>query len=302
MDGDTITLVTATSGTYDTPNAGSGKTVTATGLSVGGASNGAATVYGYGLSSTSASAAIGTITPAPVSAVTQNPISLNGSRTYDGTADVAASIFTLSGLVSGQDLTLTGVGTVADKNVGVNKPVSLGSLALGNGNTGLASNYTFVGGTYVATITPATLSVAANNLSKPFAGSDPLLTFSTSGLMVGDSVAAVLSGNLVRSPGETTGLYGIGQGTLTGVSGNYSLAFTPGSFRIVPRVQSSPVSSEGPNGSDVDAAVLGSVAASTVKMWEPATERTAAQQEHRRTMAVSVVDDGMRLPEGLAAY
>ncbi len=88
-----------------------------------------------------------------ISAVTLNAISLNGTRVYDGTANVAAGIFTLSGLVSGQDLTLTGSGTVADKNVGVNKPVTLGTLTLGNGTNGLASNYTFTGGTQLATIT-----------------------------------------------------------------------------------------------------------------------------------------------------
>jgi len=79
-------------------------------------------------------------------------ISLSGTRAYDGTAIVDHSIFTLSGLVGGQTLALNGAGTVADKNVGVNKPVTLGTLALSDG-TGLASNYTFTGGTQTATIT-----------------------------------------------------------------------------------------------------------------------------------------------------
>ncbi len=84
-------------------------------------------------------------------------VSMSGTRVYDGTADVAASIFKLSGLMPGETLTLSGTGTVADKNVGVDKPVTLGTLTLGNG-TGLASNYTFTGGTQVATITAATIS------------------------------------------------------------------------------------------------------------------------------------------------
>jgi hypothetical protein len=53
-------------------------------------------------------------------------------------------------------LVLTGAGSVADKNVGANKPVTLGTLALGNSagtGGGLASNYTFAGGTHTATIT-----------------------------------------------------------------------------------------------------------------------------------------------------
>lgn len=88
-------------------------------------------------------------------------LSMNGTRAYDGSVDVSASIFTLSGLVGGQSLTLTGSGTVADKNAGINKTVTLGSLSLGNGTGGLASNYTFTGGTQTATIRGAPLNFSA---------------------------------------------------------------------------------------------------------------------------------------------
>src|SRR6185436_11642122 len=81
----------------------------------------------------------------------------SGERFYDGTNIVNANIFTLSGLVNGETLTLTGSGTLADKSAGVNRPVSLGTLTLGNG-TGSASNYTFDGGTFIATIVPLTIT------------------------------------------------------------------------------------------------------------------------------------------------
>ena len=83
-------------------------------------------------------------------------VNISGTRVYDGSANVAAAIFTLSGLVSGESLSLSGLGTVADKNVGVDKAVSVGSLALGDGagaGAGLARNYTLTGGDLKATIT-----------------------------------------------------------------------------------------------------------------------------------------------------
>jgi hypothetical protein len=98
-------------------------------------------------------------------------INLSGSRVYDGTNIVNANIFSLSGLLGGQDLNLTGQGTMADKHVGVDKPVSLGTLALGNGNNGLAANYTLVNGTHKATITPASVTVSTNSVSKTYDGS-----------------------------------------------------------------------------------------------------------------------------------
>ena len=64
LDGDSVTLNNPASGSYDTKNVGTGKTVTATGISIAGASNGAVTVFGYQLASNSAAAAIGTINAA----------------------------------------------------------------------------------------------------------------------------------------------------------------------------------------------------------------------------------------------
>jgi filamentous hemagglutinin family protein len=141
-------------GRLDDPNVGSGKLVTASGVKVSGVvsyvGDSQIPVYGYRATATGN---IGEVTPAQLI----SSIDLFGSRVYDGTNIVNANIFSLSGLVNGETLGLTGSGTVADKNVGANKPVSLGSLALADG-TGLASNYTFSGGTQVATITPAAIT------------------------------------------------------------------------------------------------------------------------------------------------
>src|SRR5690606_28084002 len=69
-------------------------------------------------------------------------ISLSGQREYDGSVDLAAEIFTLNTLAGNERLVLTGVGTMADKNVG-SRTASVDTLVVGDGeNGGLASNYT----------------------------------------------------------------------------------------------------------------------------------------------------------------
>ena len=61
-------------------------------------------------------------------------MNITGSRQYDGTKTVNSSDLNLTNLVSGETVSLTGAGTVSDENVGANKTVTQGSLAL----TGLA--------------------------------------------------------------------------------------------------------------------------------------------------------------------
>jgi len=74
--------------------------------------------------------------------ITPRPIVLNSTRLYDGTTNADASLFTVNTGIAGQALTLTGSGVLDGKDVGVQNFNSLGTLALGNGTGGLASNYT----------------------------------------------------------------------------------------------------------------------------------------------------------------
>ncbi len=215
IDGDTLSAGAASGGTgsLSDPNVGTGKLVTASNVNVAGlvGGNGIATVYGYQIRGL-----IGEVTQVPVTPViTINSISMNGSRVYDGTNIVNADIFSLSGLVGGETLTLSGSGTVADKNVGVNKPVSLGSLTLGDG-TGSASNYTFSGGSQVATITRAPVTASGITASsKVYDGTTVAAVTGGSllGVVSGDSLALSLgAGNFndknvgIAKPVTVTGL------------------------------------------------------------------------------------------------
>ena len=209
IDGDVqpTTISIGATGTLADPSVGTGKQVTA---SVTGVTSSAATgsvpVYGYRIRGN-----IGEVTPAHVI----SSISLSGSRVYDGSNVVNADIFSLSGLVTGETLTLSGSGTVADKNVGVNKPVSLGSLTLGDG-TGSASNYTFSGGSQVATITRAPVTASGITASsKVYDGTTVAAVTGGSllGVVSGDSLALSLgAGNFndknvgIAKPVTVTGL------------------------------------------------------------------------------------------------
>ncbi len=193
IDGDTGGIISATTGTLANPNAGSGILVSANSPTLSGVFGGGGTypVYGYGAS---ASGPIGQVTALAVSTT----VNLTGSRVYDGTNVVDASIFSIGGLIGSETLTLSGSGTVPDKNVGTNKPVTLGSLTLGDG-TGLASNYTFSGGLHIAAITP-----------RPLAGVDGLSAYDK---VYDGSPAATLS---------------IGMASLSGVLGADSVTLTGG--------------------------------------------------------------------------
>ena len=225
-----ITSTSATlsgTGTLDTPDVGSRKLVTAdqSGVKLGPLDTSVGIkLHGLLLETVNPlSGSIGTVNRAIAS------ISLAGSRPYDGTNIVNASIFSLSGLVNGETLSLSGAGTISDKKVGTNKLVSLGSLALGDA-TGFASNYTLSGGTYRATITPVSLSgvtgiTAAN---KVYDGTTraTLSGGTLSGVILGDSVAlGPLSGTFIDKKVETGKLVNINAPVLTGSdAGNYTFA------------------------------------------------------------------------------
>lgn len=99
-------------------------------------------------------------------------INLTGTRVYDSTRNVDASVFGVLQGVNNETLGLTGGGTLSSKNVGKQGSfANLGSLVLANGgNGGLASNYTLAGGVDWVTVTPATLSASFSAFDKIYDG------------------------------------------------------------------------------------------------------------------------------------
>ncbi|OCJ00564.1 filamentous hemagglutinin [Rhizobium sp. AC27/96] len=251
--GDTLALYAGFSGAFSDQNAGSGKTVNISGLSLLGADAG-----NYTLASNVATA---------TADIGQRVISLSGSRTYNGSSNLAASIFQLSNLVTGETLSLSGIGRMADKNVGTAKNVNLGTLTLGNGTGGgLASNYTLSGGTYTADITRAVISSVTGITAsgKTYDGS-AIATLNTSGaifngmvsgdsLTAGGSTGAFADAN--AGSGKTVNITGLSLGGAD--AGNYSLASSTAATTadIGQRVISLSGSRTYDGSSDVDASIF----------------------------------------------
>ena len=237
IDGDTIALGNATAGTYDTKNVGAGKLVSVAGLTLTGASNGAATVYGYQLAGTAASANIGTITPAGLT-VTAN----NQARFYGDTLVLAGTEFTPAGLQNFETIgsvTLASAGTAAAAHV-VGGPYPIAASAA-TGGSFTASNYTitYVNGTL--TVNPAPLTVTANNQLKSygtpftFAGTE----FTPSGLKNGEAIGSVTLTSAGAPPTASVagGPYSIVASAATGgtfTASDYAINYVNGTFTVNP--------------------------------------------------------------------
>ncbi|UAY74303.1 YDG domain-containing protein [Pseudoxanthomonas sp. X-1] len=163
IDGDTV-VVSGTAASYDSKNAGNGKAVTVTGLSIDQASNGAVRVYGYDVASTSASANIGTIN--------QKTIQLGAGsvqdKVYDGTTTASLGTATLSGVIGGDDVAFAGASgaSFVDKRAGTGKQVTVSGITLGGNDAG---NY-LVDSTAYADIAKRTLTVAVDVAGKVYDG------------------------------------------------------------------------------------------------------------------------------------
>ena len=92
--------------------------------------------------------------------IAKRAVIASGSRLYDATSTASTSdLSTIAGTVGNETLTLNGSGTLGDANVGPNKSITLGSLALADGsNGGLSKNYSLSSGTLTVGKRPITLS------------------------------------------------------------------------------------------------------------------------------------------------
>ncbi|MHB8286055.1 MAG: beta strand repeat-containing protein, partial [Caulobacteraceae bacterium] len=213
--GDAVALNDPATGAYDSKDVGVGKTVSVTGLGLTGADAG-----DYVLAANTTSASIGVITPAALTLT-----AAANSKTYDGGMSAAATPVA-TGLM-GSD-TVTATEAYSDKNAGSGKTLSITGYTVADGAGGadyIVSTLSSAAGV----ITPAALTISANNIAKLVSAPDPALTYTvTSGaLLAGDTA----TGALDRQTGAAPGVYAILQGTLT-VGANYQLTYAPGVFTI----------------------------------------------------------------------
>jgi len=143
--------------------------------------------------------------------------------------------------VGSETLNLSGTGTIASKNVGSNKTVSVGTLALADGsNGGLAANYTLSGGTHQLTVNqrPLNATLARQYDGTTTAAGSDLSSFDA--LQGGETLTLSGSGtvgdeNVANGQGVTLGSLALVNGT--GLASNYSL--NSASLNITKRVLNS---------------------------------------------------------------
>ena len=208
------TLTVTGSGSVTNKNVGTLKNISTLGtlaLSGTGASN-------YNLAS-------GTLTITPLG------LTVSGTRVYDGTTTADSSILTLSGEISGDPtLTVTGSGSVANKNVGTSKALTDVS---GLGLTGTGSgNYTIASGTL--TITPLDVTVSGTRVYDGTTGAAGTI-LTVSGEISGDPTLTVTGSGSVtnKNVGTSKNISNLGTLALSGTgAGNYSIA--SGTLTITP--------------------------------------------------------------------
>jgi len=179
----------------------------------------------------------GNITPAPLT-VTAN----NATKVYGQTPTLAATAFTDTGLVHSET-----IGSVAEASPGIVATAGVAGSPYtitpsgATGGTFLPADYTI---TYVnggLTVTPAPLTVTANNAAKIYGQTSPLspTAFTDAGLLNGETIGSVSE----ASPGAAATApvagspYAITPSGATGGSftpANYTIAYVNGALTVAP--------------------------------------------------------------------
>ncbi|MHC5352773.1 MBG domain-containing protein [Myroides sp. LJL115] len=108
---------------------------------------------------------------------------------------------------------------------------NVGTYKIVRGTLEVESNYSLVFIEDDFDITAAELTVVADSVTKLYANTDPVLTYTVEGFQNGDT-KAILTGNLEREGNRDVGVYFIEQGTLS-AGDNYSISFTHSTFTIL---------------------------------------------------------------------
>jgi hypothetical protein len=166
-----------------------------------------------------------TVTPAPLTlAVT------NKSKVYGA----ALPIFTVTGtgFAAGQNLTnlttqpITGTTATMASSVGI-YPITIGGAA--------NANYTITFKSGILTVTPALLTLTANNISKEYGAPLPDFTAISTGFVNGDTVASLttaLTFTTSATASSNVGQYAIAPAGAT--DPNYTITFAPGTLNVTP--------------------------------------------------------------------
>jgi filamentous hemagglutinin family protein len=209
--GDSVSYVGGVAAFSD-KNAGVGKTVTATGLGLGGADAG-----NYVVNTTA-------MTTADITALGITGAVTASDKMYDGNTTASIASRTLTGVLGGDDVSYVGGSAqFADRNAGSGKSVSATGLGLAGAD---AANYTVnATATAPADITPATLTYIATPVSIVVNTPFPTFAGNVAGFVGTDTQASATSGTLLfatAAPDSSRiGAYAVDGSGLSANFGNY---------------------------------------------------------------------------------
>ncbi len=164
----------------------------------------------------------------PLQLTIRNP-NLTEIKVYDGNNTAEVIPGTLSGVLPGDDVTVSASAAYDSKNVGVDKDIkvvySLGGVDAGNYLAPASELYT------TGKITAKPITVTAQPGTKTYGADDPefLYTFAAGDIVGTDT----FSGALTRDAGDNVGVYPITKGSLT-LGDNYEITFVGANFEITP--------------------------------------------------------------------
>ncbi|EIL92548.1 heme utilization/adhesion protein [Rhodanobacter fulvus Jip2] len=255
-------------------NAGTGKTVTVDGITLGGADGGNYVI------------AAGQTTTADIAKRAIIVGATGTDRVYDGTKTDAVSLAT-TGILGGDTVTFTGTGSFADKNVGTAKALAVTGIAASGADAG---NYSFnATASTTATITPATLTYRADGASS-WTGQIPGdLSGTVSGLVGGDTLADATEGALTWSTpanaASPAGSYAINGSGLSAL--NYVFAQAPGNAVALQLMQGEAVQSGAPL----------AVARTVAGLQQQEDDAAAGYAPHAPyAPSIQILSGGVRLP------
>ncbi len=155
-----------------------------------------------------------------------NPTSLTLSKVYDGDTTATVTPGTLSGIILDEDVSIdTTIATYDTKDVGTGKTIIVSYTISGTDASKYSAPVDYVVSTGIITTLPITVT-ADSSQTKIYGEVDPAFTYTTPGLVVGDS----LSGALGRAIGEDVNTYAITIGTLA--NSNYNITLVSSNFSI----------------------------------------------------------------------
>jgi hypothetical protein len=159
-------------------------------------------------------------------AVTKRPLTVTvdaDDKVYDGTVTASVQPLTLNGVLFTDVVTVSSTGAAFDtEDVGTGKTVTATGIALSGADAG---NYSIAATeTDTADITPATVTVTANAATKIYGDADPVFTYSSTGLVAGDSFTGALGRTI--DTGEDVGFYEIDLGDLDAGSNYDAIVYT----------------------------------------------------------------------------